>query len=142
MCSTDDIRQAKDGARKQRHTEKCAALASTLSVRAKHEVVHDQLVFVTEQVPEGDRSVGSVELVVLVDVDHGELANLGGEGVLGAGKLLFLVEESLTGGEPLLSGYNLLLLVNERDVSWGEGACLAGHLVALVNGPVGVGYLV
>ena len=92
-------------------TDKRASVASALGVRAKHEVVDDELVFAVEEVLERQcRSLRTLELVLLVDEDHGELADLRAQSILGPRKLLLLLEERLAGGNPLLSGDNLCLL--------------------------------
>jgi len=84
-------------------THEGASFASALSVWAEHEMVDDELVFITKEVFERQgRSLGAMKLVLLVDLDHGELAHLGSEGVLCARYLLFLLEQRLASGEPLL----------------------------------------
>ncbi len=70
-------------------------------------MVDDQLGTALEDVDEAHRAVRAVELVVLVDLDHGELAALGIERIPLPGQVLLLREQLLAGGRPLLSGGDL-----------------------------------
>jgi hypothetical protein len=58
-----------------------------------------------------------VEGVLLVDLDHGQLAQLGGDSVRRAGDLLLLLEQGLAGGEPLLFGNDLYGLLDSAALA-------------------------
>jgi hypothetical protein len=74
-------------------------------------VVDNKLLFTVEEIFERQRrAVGAVELVLLVDLDHGKLAQLGGGSVQGSRDLLFLLQQLLAGDEPLFFRDNLYLL--------------------------------
>jgi hypothetical protein len=76
-------------------------------------VVDDELLLVAEESFERQGlAVRAVEEILLVDLDHGQLAQLGSGGVLGARDLLFLLQQRLAGGEPLLFGDNLYELLD------------------------------
>jgi hypothetical protein len=59
------------------------------------------------QVGQAGGPVRPVEDVVLLDLDHGQLAALGIQRVPLPGQLLFPGEQVRAGGQPLLSGSNL-----------------------------------
>jgi hypothetical protein len=90
-------------------------------------VVDDELLLVAEESFERQRlAVRAVEEVLLVDLDHGQLAELGGGSVLGARDLLFLLQQRLAGGEPLLFGnnlYRLLGLASQINMMFAETVC-------------------
>jgi hypothetical protein len=84
-----------------------AAGAAVLPVRAEHEVADDELAAPVEQVEQGGLAFGALEDVLLLDLDHGELAALGDERVAAAGELLLLGEELLAVAEPFVPGYDV-----------------------------------
>src|SRR5205807_10184011 len=84
-----------------------AARAAVLPLRVEHEVVDDQLRTVLEHVDEADRTVRTVEDVVLLDLNHGQVAPLGVERIPPPGQVLLLCEQLLTGGQPLVSRSDL-----------------------------------
>jgi len=57
--------------------EEGAAGAAFVLVGAQHEVVHDELLPAVKEVEEGDLSGGALEGVLLLEVDHWEVAHLG-----------------------------------------------------------------
>src|SRR3954451_9991174 len=84
-----------------------AARAAVLPLRIEHEVVDDQLTTPLEQVEEADGAVTPVERVVLLDLDHGEIAPLGVDPVAHTGELLLLRQQRGPRREPLLAGCDL-----------------------------------
>src|SRR3954453_14661266 len=84
-----------------------AARAAVLPLRIEHEVVDDQLTTPLEQVEEADGAVRPVERVVVLDVDHGEIAPLGVDPVAHTGELLLLGQQRGARREPLLAGGDL-----------------------------------
>ena len=84
-----------------------AARATVVPLRVEHEVVDDQLRTPVEHVDEADLPVRAVEHVVLLDLDHGQLASLDVERVACLGHGLFLGQELLAGGQPFVSGGDL-----------------------------------
>jgi len=103
-------------------------------------VVDDELVLAGEEVLQRQRgAVRAVELVLLVDLDHGQRAHLGGEGILDAGGLLFLLEELLPGGEPFLAGDDLgSMSVSTGVTVWGWNGELGHALEVMVNWVVAI----
>jgi hypothetical protein len=81
-----------------------AARAPVVPLGVEHEVVRDELTSTLEQVGEVDGSGRTGEHVVGVDLDHGEVAALGVEGVALGGERLLLGEQGGASGEPLVSG--------------------------------------
>ena len=72
-----------------------AARAAVLPVRVEHEVVDDQLGATLEQVDEARRPVRPVEHVVLLDLDHRQLAALDVERVASPVSSFSLASSSL-----------------------------------------------
>ncbi len=109
VCQTLGFRCWREGKGREwaRQTDKGTPLAAALGIGAKHEVVNDELVLAVKEVEESDWAVGALELVLLVDFDHGELAELSGEGVLGAGEGFLLLKEGFPGCQPFFSGRDL-----------------------------------
>src|SRR5215469_3239639 len=70
---------------------------------APHEVVHDQLAALLEQIKETRLPIGPGERVFLVDLDHRQGAAGGIENVFRVACLLLLSEQMLAGGQPLIS---------------------------------------
>src|SRR5690348_12010633 len=70
--------------------------------RPEHEVVDKQLGAAVEKVREGLRAVLSLESVVLLDRDPGQLAPLPGELVAAPGELFLLLQQLLALRLPLL----------------------------------------
>ena len=81
-----------------------AARAPVLPLRIEHEVVDDQLPATLEHVEQTHGAVRAVEHVVLLDLDHGEVAALGVERVALLGHVLLFGEQCGPSGEPLVSG--------------------------------------
>ena len=81
-----------------------AAGATLLPLRMEHEVVDDQLRSIVEQVDEAHRAVGADESVVLLDLDHGQVAALDVEIVPSPGLVLLLGQQLAAGEEPFVSG--------------------------------------
>src|ERR671916_782839 len=79
-----------------------AAGAAVLPRRVEHEVVDDELVPPVEQVAQADGALRALQRVVLVDLDHRQLAPFGVERVTPAGQLLLLRPQRGPAGPPLL----------------------------------------
>ena len=80
--------------------------------RVEHEVVDDELAVGAEEVGDEDGRLlaGRIERsqgIWLGHFDDGEVAALGGEGVAGAGKVFFFLEQGETGGAVLGGGDDL-----------------------------------
>ncbi len=67
----------------------------------------DELAPSVEEVEQGGLAVGALEDVLLLDLDHGELAALGDERVAAPGELLLLGEELLAVAQPFVLGCDL-----------------------------------
>src|SRR5437868_10082665 len=93
-----------------------ARLAAGLPVGAEHEVVDDELAAAVEQVGEARLAARAGELVVLGDLDPGQVAARGGEPLALVGELLLAGEQLLAGLEPL-GARNDLVCVG-RHGSW------------------------
>src|SRR5436305_2045557 len=76
--------------------------AAGCPARVEHGVVDDQLGAVLEQVDESDRAVRTVEGVVLLDLDHGQVTALHVEGVALPGQVLLLGEQVEARRQPLV----------------------------------------
>jgi hypothetical protein len=88
-----------------------ASGASTIVLGVKHEMVDDQLLLAIEEVTERDRLIArALEEILLVDLDHGELTALSGKDIALVRILLFFLEKNLTGGKPLFTTANLLII--------------------------------
>src|SRR5258708_23704454 len=87
-------------------TEIGATGAAFFPVRAKHEVIDDELGFAAKEIGERLFSVGAIENVVLFDFDPGKFAALGAEGITLASEPLFGGQKLFASGEPLLFGNN------------------------------------
>src|SRR5882762_3062554 len=102
-------RGERDVARVQMHetaAEMVAEIGATgaafFPVRAKHEVIDDELGFAAKEIGERLFSVGAIEDVVLFDFDPREFAALGAEGITLASELLFGGQKLFASGEPLV----------------------------------------
>jgi hypothetical protein len=74
---------------------------------AQHEVVDEQLLPTVKQVEERDFPRWPFKGVLLVKVDHGEVAQLGAQGFAGAEGFFLLDEEIFALGKPLFSANDL-----------------------------------
>jgi hypothetical protein len=90
-------------ARRQLVGARGAAGAALVPSGVEHEVVEDELAAALEQVGQVHGAVGALEGVVLLHLDHGQVAALGAEGVAGAGQLLLLGQQVLASGQPLVA---------------------------------------
>lgn len=90
-----------------------AATTTTLVIaRLEHEVIDDELVIALKQVAKSNGSIiRALERVCLVHLDHGQLAPLLIDGVIGDGELLLHVQELLPRGEPLITTNDLVGLL-------------------------------
>jgi hypothetical protein len=79
-----------------------AAGTAVLPGRIEHEVADDQLMAPVEHVEQRGWAVGTLEPVVLLDLDHRQPPALGAERVPAAGQLLLLGEQLLARCEPLI----------------------------------------
>ena len=95
-----------------------AARAAHVQVVPPHEVVHDELAVVAEQVGERLLALGRVEHVGLLDLDPGQGAPLGADEVAHAGQRLLVLQMRLAGGEPFVAGYDLVDLHVGYSVSF------------------------
>ena len=75
-----------------------AAGATVLPLRVEHEVVDDEPGSALEDVDEAHPAVGAVELIVLHDLDHGQVSALGAERVALPGQVLLLCQQLLASG--------------------------------------------
>src|SRR6476469_9373090 len=80
-----------------------AALAGLVPVRREHDVLHHELVASLEQVAERHLSIGSVEQIILVDLDPWQCTALLGQALPRLGVFLFMRKVSLAGGNPFLA---------------------------------------
>src|SRR5690242_14692933 len=80
-----------------------AALVLPIGREPEHEMVDDELALLVEQIGERATSVRSLEHVFLLDRHHGQFATLGAQCVALTGQLLFLDEQPLAGGGPLVT---------------------------------------
>ena len=121
-------KEGKEG-RNAQLTNKGTPLASMLSIRPKHEVIHDELGLPIKQVVKGDDGAfRALELVLLVDLDHGKISQLRGEGVMCTCQLLLLLQEGFARGEPFVSGDHLLpvsLQTRGRRLKWATFGCMS-----------------
>src|SRR5437899_539753 len=78
-----------------------AARAARVQVPPPHEVIDDQLTAPLEQVQQARLAIGTLEDIVLVDLDHRELAPPGVERVMGPGQRLLVGKQFLAGNQPL-----------------------------------------
>src|ERR1700756_3249738 len=79
-----------------------ATWAALFPAGAQHEVIDDELGFVAEKIGKRYFSLGPVEGVVLFDLDPGQFATLGADGIALAGERLFGGEEFFASSEPFL----------------------------------------
>src|SRR6516164_269536 len=86
-----------------------AALAAFAPIRPKHEVVDDQLASASEQVAEGRFAFGSIEHVVLLDLDPGEGPPLRTQLIASPGERLLFGKMRLPCRDPFVLGYDLVL---------------------------------
>jgi hypothetical protein len=91
------------------HRERAGG-AARFGVGAEHEVVDEQLAATLEQIERPDLPVGSVEAVVLSDLDHRQRAPSGADHIVVAGELLLTREQFSTRLEPLLTGDDLWVI--------------------------------
>ena len=82
------------------------ARAAVIPARVEHEVVDDELTPALEQVEQPGLTFGAVEDVLLVDLDHRQLAALSVHRVALAGELLLMGQQLLAGHEPLVSRHD------------------------------------
>jgi hypothetical protein len=71
-------------------------------------MLDDELAAAGEQIRQGLPAIWAVELVGLVDLYPRQLARLAAHGVLGLEQRLLLVQERAAGGDPLVSGSDLV----------------------------------
>ena len=81
--------------------EVAAAVAAGLGTGRQHEMIDEELAVAAEQISEGHASVRSLERVVVVDPDPGQLPPLVAQGVELVGHGALPGEQGLAGGEPL-----------------------------------------
>src|SRR5207245_4146423 len=77
--------------------------------RTEHEVLDDQLAASVEQIRERLLAVRSVEHVLLLDLDPREIATLAAQSVAKSSEFLFLGQQFLASGKPLVSRYDPVL---------------------------------
>jgi len=109
-----------------------AAGATLFPVRAKHEMVDDELASAVEKGRESFLSARGIEDVVLLDFDPGQLAALGAERVAQMGEFFLLRQEFLASRKPVCSrhGFRIRYLDSAHDdFSFGLG--VAKSLTAL-----------
>ena len=87
-----------------------AVLAALLPARREHEVLHQQLAAAVEQVGQRAPAHRRVERVGLVDPHPGQRPALARDLVAEAGQLLFVRKQLLTLGNPLVPGYDAMVL--------------------------------
>ena len=80
-----------------------AARAAVLPLGVEHEVVDDQLRTAFEDAGERHLPVRAVEDVVLLDLDHRQIATFDVEGVAGTCQLFLLLQELEARGAPILT---------------------------------------
>ena len=97
-----------------------------LILRPEHEVIGDELLATFEEVEELDRPIGTDESIVLVELDHWEVAEFGIEGVVGAQSGFFLGEKLLAGCEPFDRCYDLH---SNRNLSRRRGEGTEGLMI-------------
>jgi hypothetical protein len=86
----------------EHRTAGAARRRPALDAGGEHEVVEDELAASSEQIEQARLAVGAVEDIVLVDLDHGEPAALGGQRVSRPGGFLFLDEQAFARDPPLV----------------------------------------
>ncbi len=95
-----------------------AADAAFRPVGTEHEVLDDKLAASVEQIGERLRAVGSVEHVVLFDLDPRQRAAFRAELVAQAGEFLFLAQQFLARGQPFIARDDLVLHGSILLVRW------------------------
>src|ERR1043165_6073160 len=80
-----------------------------LPVRAEHEMVNQQLAPPIKQFAQRDIAIGPLENVILVDFYPWQFPSLSGQFIAQLCFLLFLLQQLLSSGNPLFSGYNFVL---------------------------------
>lgn len=92
----------------QRFAHVRAAGTAAVVFGLEHEVVDDQLVLALEEIVEGHRLVaGALEEILLVYLDHGQLAAFGGENIALVRVLFLFFEKSFAGSLPFFTTNNL-----------------------------------
>jgi hypothetical protein len=85
----------------------CKVHSTYLILGTEHEMINDQLLPTLEEVGESYLPIGTSESIFLIDLDHGEVAELGIELVVGAESGFLFDEESFAGCEPFGRGHDL-----------------------------------
>src|SRR5207248_5090630 len=88
-----------------------AAFATLFPARAEHEMINNQLAASLEQIGQRLFSVWSVEDILLVDLDHRELAPCRTKRVTLASEFLFPRQQILPRDQPLSFRYDFRLFV-------------------------------
>jgi len=84
--------------------EEAAARASGLVLRAKHEMIDDQLLAALKELCQGGFAIGVFERVFLVDLHHREIVpKLIVEGCIGPNGSFLLLEKLLASSQPLIA---------------------------------------
>lgn len=95
--------------------QKRAAGAAFLPVRAKHEVIHKQLVASVEQLAQRYLSLRRVKNIQLRDLDPGQGTSLPGQFIVGIQVGFFLRQQRFPRLQPLFLGDDGLLSFHEDD---------------------------
>jgi hypothetical protein len=82
---------------------KRAAGTALIPAWIKHEVVDDQLATLVEEIEQTHFAVWTLEEVLLVDLDHRQLATFSIDLVSRAGGFLFLDEQPIASNDPLVA---------------------------------------
>lgn len=83
--------------------------ASFGPARLIHEVINDQLAAAVKQAGKADRSLGALEHVFGIDFDPRQFAAGGANGIAGFGEFFLLLEERISGLDPLGLVYDFML---------------------------------
>src|SRR6059036_262757 len=87
-----------------------AAPAALLPPGSEHEMIDNQLAASGEKVGQRLLAIWPVEYVVLFHLDPGQVAPLGAQLIAQPGEFLFLDQELLARGEPLVLRYDWVVL--------------------------------